>query len=232
MAIVRFSLQMGDRLPAHDAIIYSRGAIVNGTQNLTNAVTVHSGHNFLVGHKFYYALTRSNVVKSRVFTVTNTASTEITYSGGAFTWVDGSLLVPLGLDTGAVQQPDGSYSDPLYDGTTVTVYSDPAGDNQYLYGQVPIEPGGDLGFWCATSDLWILARDSRGRIVRVYIVSQTSTGAGAGSSIEVASDTSVPGDNNNPSFLVVRATDVGDKIYIWAKDSSNNYAWEEIVEIA
>ena len=66
MAIVRFSLQMGDRLPAHDAIIYKRGAVVDGTQNLTNAVTVHAGHDILLGEKFYYALSRSNVIKTRV----------------------------------------------------------------------------------------------------------------------------------------------------------------------
>ena len=68
MAIVRFSLQMGDRLPAHDAIIYKRGAVVDGTQNLTNNLLVHAGHDILSGEKFYYALSRSNVIKTRVFT--------------------------------------------------------------------------------------------------------------------------------------------------------------------
>jgi len=233
MAIVRFSLQMGDRLPAHDAIIYSRGAIVNGTQNLTNAVTVHSGHDLLVGHKFYYALSRSNVVKTRVFTVSAKTSTQVSYTGGAFTWVDGSFMVPLGTDTGATQQPDGSYSDPVYDGSPLTVYSDPAGDSQYLAARVPIEAGGDLGFWCATSDLWILARDSRGRIVRFYIVSQSSAaGGGGGGSVVVDTDTATPGDDNNPSFLVVRAGAAGDKLYVWLKDSSDAYHWEEILEIA
>ena len=232
MAIVRFSLQMGDRLPAHDAIIYKRGAVVDGTQNLTNAVTVHAGHDILLGEKFYYALSRSNVIKTRVFTVTVVTSTVVTYGGGAFTWVDGSFLVPLGNDTGGVQQPDGSYSDPLYDGSTVVVYSDPAGGDQYLYSHVPIEPGGDLGFWCATSDLWILARDSRGRIVRFYIVSQSSATGGGSGGVTVAANTSIPGDDNNPSFLVVRAVGAGDKLYIWAKDSTDAYHWEEILEIA
>ena len=234
MAIVRFSLQMGDRLPAHDAIIYKRGAVVDGTQNLTNNLLVHSGHDILSGEKFYYALSRSNVIKTRVFTAdAGTDSTHLHYTGAAFTWVDGSFAVPLGNDTGAVQQPDGSYSDPLYDGSTVVVYSDPAGGDQYLYSHVPIEPGGDLGFWCSTSDLWILARDSRGRIVRFYIVSQSSAGGGTGGgSVVVDTDTAIPGDDNNPSFLVVRAVGAGDKLYIWAKDSTDAYHWEEILEIA
>ena len=234
MAVVRFSLQMGDRLPAHDAVIYKRGAIVNGTHNNTNTVVVHAGHNIEVNDKFYYALSRSNVVKTRVFTCTQSAATEIRYSGGAFTWVNGSFMVPLGADTGAVQQPDGSFSDPNYDGSPLEVYSDPHGDGQYLHATVPIEPGGDLGFWCSTSDLWILARDSRGRIVRFYIVSQTSAGSGGGSggSVAVEADTSTPGDDANPSFLVVRGTATGDKLYMWLKDSSDVYHWEEILQIA
>jgi hypothetical protein len=232
MAIVRFSLQMGDRLPAHDAVIYTRGAKVNGTQTLVNTVTVHAGHDFIVGHKFYYALSRSNIRKERVFTITAKTSTTVTYSGAAFTWVNDSWLVPLGVDTGAALQSDCTFTDPNYDGSPLSVYSDPAGDSSYLYAVVPVEPGGDLGFWCATSDLWILARDSRQRIVRFYIVSQTSTGGGAGGSVTVAADTSTPGDNNNPSFLVVRNAAAGDKLYVWLKDSADAYHWEEILEIA
>ena len=232
MAIVRFSLQMGDRLPAHTAVIYTRGAVVDGNQNLVNAVTVHSNHDLEVGDKFYYALTRSNIIKGRVFTVTVKTATQIDYGGAAFTWPDGSFIVPLGTDTGAEQQPDGSYSDPQYDGSPLSVYSDPSGDDAYLYAHVPIEPGGDLGFWCATSDLWILALDSRNRIVRFYIVSQTSTGGDTAGSVVVDTDTSTPGDDANPSFLVVRAVGEGDKLYIWAKGSNDAYAWEEIVQIA
>lgn len=233
MAIVRFSLQMGDRLPAHDAVIYTRGAKVNGTQTLVNTVTVHAGHDFLIGHKFLYALTRSNVTKTRVFTVTAKTTTTVTFGGAAFTWVDDSWLVPLGVDTGGVQQPDGTFSDANYDGSPLSVYSDPAGDSSFLYARVPIEPGGDLGFWCATSDLWILARDSRGRIVRFYIVSQTSTGSGGGGGVTVVAPGDVtPGDDNNPSFRVRRVAGSGDFLDAWLKDSSDAYHWEEVLQIA
>lgn len=232
MAIVRFAIQLGDRLPAHDTVVYTRGAIVNGNQNAVNTVTVHAGHDFQIGDKFLYALSRSNVTKSRVFAITGTTATTITYSGGSFTWPNGAFLVPLGVDTGGVQQPDGTFTDPNYDGSSLSVYSDPAGDSAYLYARVPVEPGGDLGFWCATSDLWILARDSRGRIVRFYIVSQAAAGGAGGGSVSVASDTSVPGDNNNPSFLVVRAGATGDIVYMWLKDSSDAYHWEQILQIA
>ena len=219
---------MGDRLPAHDAIIYTRGAVVDGNQNLVTTVTVHQGHDFIVGHKFYYALSRSNVRKERVFTVSAKTATTISYTG-AFTWPDGSFLVPLGVDTGAVQQPDGSYSDPNYDGSPLSVYSDPAGDGAYLYARVPIEAGGDLGFWCATADLWVLARDSRGRIVRFYIVSQSATGGGAGGSVTVDTDTATPGDDNNPGFLVVRAAGEADIWYAWTKGSDDVYFWMEFM---
>ena len=239
MAIVRFSLQIGDRLPAHDAVVYKRGAVVNGNQNNVKTVTVHSGHDIQIGDKFYYALSRSNIRKERVFTAL-TGGTDATHvkfahpsSSGSFSFPDGAFLVPLGTDTGASLQQDGSYSDPNYDGSPLQVYSDPAGNGQYLNAHVPIEPGGDLGFWCSTSDLWILARDSRGRIVRFYIVSQTSAaGSGTGGSVTVAEDTSIPGDDLNPSFLVVRADDAGDILYVWLKDSSNVYHWEQVLQIA
>jgi hypothetical protein len=235
MAIVRFSLQMGDRLPAASAVIFKRGAVVNGNQNAVNMVTVHQPHDFADGDKFYYALTRSNIIKTRVFTVTGynpNFPTQVPYSGAVFTWPDGSFLVPLGTDTGAEQQPDGSYSDPNYDGSPLSVYSDPHGDDAYLYAKVPIEPGGDLGFWCSTSDLWILALDSRLRIVRFYIVSQSSATAGGSGGVTVDTDSATPGDDANPSFLIVRNAGEGDKLYIWAKGSNDAYAWEEIVQIA
>lgn len=222
---------MGDRLPAHSAIVYTRGGIVAGNQNNTNEVTVHAGHDIQVGHKFFYALSRSNVVKTRVFTCTARTATTVQYSGATYTWKDGTFLVPLGNDTGGVEQTDGSFSDVNFDGSTVETYSDPAGDEQYLYSEVPIEPGGDLGFWCNTADLWILARDSRGRIVRFYIVSQASASGAGGGSVVVDTDTATPGDDNNPSFLVVRAVGEGDKLYCWLKGSNDAYAWEEIISI-
>lgn len=222
---------MGDRLPAHSAIVYTRGAIVAGTQNNTNEVTVHAGHDIQVGHKFFYALSRSNIVKTRVFTCTARTATTVEYSGATYTWKDGTFLVPLGNDTGGVEQQDGSFTDVNFDGSTVEVYSDPAGDEQYLNAEVPIEPGGDLGFWCNTADLWILARDSRGRIVRFYIVSQAAASGGGGGGIVVDEDTGTPGDDNNPSILVVREAGVGDIVYFWLKDSEDAYEWREILAI-
>lgn len=190
MAIVRFSLQMGDRLPAHTAVVMGRGAIVNGNQTNVNAVAVHSGHDLSVNDKFYYALSRSNVIRTRVFTVTVKTATLITYSGAPFSWPSGAFLVPLGVDTGAELQSDGSWSDPNFDGSPLTAYSDPNGDGSYPYAEVPVEPGGDLGFWCATFEVWILALDSRRRIVRVYI--QSAGGSSSGPTVFVVTAATLP----------------------------------------
>jgi len=239
VAISRYNLQLGGRLPLHDAVIYPRGAIVNGNQNNVAQVTVHNGHDFSVNDKFYYALSRSNIYKQRVFSVGSNgfSSTTLRFTPPQstttrFSFPDGALLVPLGADTGCTQNPDGSWSDPNFDGSSVAVYADPNGDSQYLNATVPIEPGGDLGFWCSVPDIWVLARDSRQNIQRIYICSQVGGSGGGGTSISVNANTSVPGDDTAPSFMIVRNNGVGDQIYIWARDSAGVSHWELITSIA
>ena len=174
---------MDDRLPASVATVYSRGGVVNGAQNNVNVVTVHAGHDIIAGHKFLYALNRTNILVSRVFTCTVATTTQITFSGASASFTDKNLLVPLSAETGGVLQADGSYSQILWDGSTITLYKDPNGDTSYTAATVPIEAGGEVGFWSNTADVWVVTRDTGGRPLRIYILagfgSTASSGGGA-----------------------------------------------------
>lgn len=181
----RYNITMNDNLPAGLVACYTRGAIVNGDQADTNTVTVHETHDFQIGHKFLYALTRSNIQTNRVFTITAKAATTVTFSGAAIAFSDGTHLVPLGTDTGGVLQTDGTYSPLNWDGSPIQTFSDPNEDDAYTNATVPVEPGGELGFWTEEADLWAVSRQLGGKPVRVYILSSV-TGSGGQA---VASDT-------------------------------------------
>lgn len=232
MAQLRYSLSVGDRIPVHTAVVYKRGAIVNGNQNLVETVTVHEGHDIQIGQKFLYALTLSNIILTRVFTCTGRTATTVSYSG-AFTWVNRCLLVPLEADTGGTQNPDGSFNKPNYDGSTVVASVDPNGDDDYIASEVPVEPGGYLGFFTETADVWIIGMDSQRRPVRVFIESGTQgSGTGGGAGVEVGTDVTIwVGDDANPSFFIERNAGVGDKFYVWGKTSDDTYRAELIFQL-
>jgi hypothetical protein len=166
----RFNVTMNDDLPSGLVNIYTRGAIVNGAQSAVNTVTVHDTHDIQVGDKFLYALSRTNILTDRVFTVTARTATTITFSGGVFSFTDKNHLVPLGVDTGGVLQADGTYSALNWDGSTVSVGKDPNLDSLYDDAEVPVEPGGELGFWSDIEDLWGISRFTGGKPVRIYIL--------------------------------------------------------------
>ena len=183
MAILRYLITIDDRIPASVATVYSRGGVVNGAQDNVNVVTVHAGHDIVAGHKFLYSLDRTNISVGRVFTCTVATTTQITFSGAAATFTDKNHLVPLSADTGAILQADGTFSQINWDGSTVVLFKDPNGDTTYTAATVPVAPGGEIGFWSNTSDVWVITRSSGGRPLRIYILagfgSTASSGGGA-----------------------------------------------------
>lgn len=176
----RFNLVMSDDLPAGSLVLYKRGAIVSGTQDETNVVTVHEGHDFEVGEKFLYALTRTNISTDRVFTITAKDATSVTFESATRAFPDGAHLVPLGVDTGGVLQSDGTYSALQWDGSTATIYSDPAGDDALDDAITSVDPGGEVGFWADLTDLWGVSRNTAGKPLRAYILSAATGGATTG----------------------------------------------------
>lgn len=226
----RFFVTIDDRLPAHDFVVYTRGAIVNGAQNAVTTVTVHPTHDIQIGDKFLYALNRTTILKNRVFTVTGRTATSVTFSGGANSFPDRALLVPLGTDSGGVQQPDGQFSDPAWDGTVVNAYR-ADGEDGYALAQVNVDAGGEVGFWCDTVDIWAIARNTRGNPLRVYMLSASGAAAGGGGVTLVTSD---PGSGNAGDLILVYNSGSGEgaTLKVWAADSSDVYHWETIIQIA
>lgn len=174
MAILRYAFTMDDHIPASQITAFTRGAVVNGAQSGVNTVTVHEGHDYQVSDKFLYALTRTNILTSRIFAITAKAATTITFSGSPETFTDKNYLVPLGADTGGVLQADGTYSILKWDGSTVVCYKDPHGDATLALATIPVEPGGEVGFWANTTEIWCVARNTGGGPLRAYILSSVS----------------------------------------------------------
>lgn len=218
----RYNVTMNDDLPAGLVGLYSRGAIVNGSQAATNTVTVHATHDFAANDKFLYALTRSNIQTDRVFVVTATTTTTVTFSGAALAFPDLSMLVPLGVDSGGVLQPDGSYSKIEWNGTDILAYKDGNGDSAYTLATVPVEPGGELGFWSTESDLWGISRNTGGKPVRVYILG-TPTISSAGTNPQLGASLSLP----RTPYAWYKADAItgltnGANVSTWADLSGNN----------
>lgn len=171
MSLARYFLDIEDRVPVTKIAVLERGAIVNGAQTGVNSVTVHAGHEFATSDKFLYCPTRMNVQgppSARVFTVSGTGDTSVTFSGSTFSFPDKALLLNLGQDTGGAQNDDGSWQNLNWDAGAITVYKDPAGDDSYTNGNVSVDPGGEVGFWGEGLVVWLAAIDTSDRAIRVY----------------------------------------------------------------
>lgn len=153
------------RVPAVDLIAYQRGARVNGVQAAVTTVTVHGDHGFANSDKFLYALDSGNILIDRVFTVSSFTSTSVTFSGDAFSFPDAAYLVNIGADT-VVVNSDGSWPIPLWDGSTVTMYSDSVGNNTITKYVMPND--GEVFLWVSATPFWGVARDNGTRPVKIY----------------------------------------------------------------
>jgi len=171
MSLARYFLNIEDRVPVSKVVVLERGAIVNGAQSAVNSVTVHAGHEFATSDKFLYCPTRVNVQgppSARVFTVSGTTDTTVTFSGNTFSFPDKALLLNLGVDTGGTQNDDGSWQKLNWDAAAISVYKDPAGDDAWTNSNVTRDPGGECGFWGDGRVLWLAAVDSADKALRVY----------------------------------------------------------------
>lgn len=178
MPAFRYVFNMEEHRPALRVTVYPRGGIVNGAHvTPINTVLIHNTHDLQIGDKFLYALTRSNILTERIFTVTARSATGVTFSGLPFSFPDKAMLIPLGVDTGGVLQADGTYSKINWDASTVSVGKDPNMDALYTASTVPIEPGGEVGFWANASDIWVIARSTGGQPLRAYIFASLAIGA-------------------------------------------------------
>jgi hypothetical protein len=148
-----------------DLIAYQRGARVNGSQENVNVVTVHGDHGIAIGDKFLYGLSSTNILTDRVFTASGSTATTVTFSGAAFTFPDAAFLVNIGVDSVTVNA-DGSWPLPIWDGSTVTMYSDSVGDNSVARLLLPND--GEVFIWVNSTPFWGVARDSGTRPCRVY----------------------------------------------------------------
>ena len=231
---LRVNLAMEDRIPADHLVIYGRGALLNGNQNLVTTFTVHPTHDFEVGHKFLYALTRTNILTNRVFTVTAKTGTTIQFNGAATSGVDKAWLIPLGVESGGVLQDDGTFSQLNYDGSTVAVYQDPNADDLFVNSEVPVDPGGEAGWWQLVSEVWAVAIARSGKPVRAYalVAAQPSVG-GEGGIAGRGSELPGTGDPDNPFFIVEPDPigEYGSILYAWMKQVDEDYAWQFITGI-
>lgn len=191
MAKAHFFIATNDRIAARYATVYKAGARLAADASASTSITVHAVHGVSNGNKLVYGLTRTNVGVRVPYTVSDVSSsldTAITVSP-ALTASAESLLVNLEADTGLALQSDGSYTAPEFDGSTVTIYSDPNGDVTITNSTVTMEAGGEISFYADAGTYWIVVHDFRRQIVRVYPdigPNPTSTVAGPVSSTDNA----------------------------------------------
>lgn len=233
---LRVNLQMEDRIPARSVVVYGRGALLNGNQNLVQSFTVHAGHDFEVGHKFFYALTRTNILTTRVFTVTDlTGATIIEFDGAVTNGVDKAWLIPLGMESGGVLQDDGTFSKVLYDGSTVVVYQDPNGDDEYDNSAVLVDAGGEVGWWQPISETWAVSIANSGKPLRAYpvavpdpsLIDDGSKVSGRGPDLPGSGDPDDPFFIQEPNPILEH----GSILWAWMKQANGNYGWQFITGI-
>ena len=207
------------RVPAVDLIAYQRGAMVNGAQANVNTVTVHGDHGLATSDKFLYALTYDNILLDRVFTVTSSDATSVTFSGDAFSFPDASFLVNIGVDSVTVNS-DGSWPRPTWDGSTVTMYSDSVGNNSITKLSLPND--GEVFVWVNTTPFWGIARDNGTRPCRVY------RDVGGGSGPKLTRSTTAP---SNPIYgdfwLKDQGAGLPDIMYQYVENGDDANDWVE-----
>jgi len=207
------------RVPAVDLIAYQRGAMVNGAQSTVNTVTVHGDHGLETDDKFLYALTYDNILYERVFTVSSSTATTVTFSGDAFSFPDASFLVNIGADTVAVLS-DGSWPLPEWDASDITMYSDSVGNNSESAHSLPND--GEVFMWVDATPFWGIARDNGRRPCRFY----RDVGGEAGPS--VTRSTTAP---SNPVYGDFWVKDQGDGLpdimYQYVENGDDTDDWVE-----
>ena len=224
MSLSRYFLNIEDRVPVKNFAVLERGAMVNGVQSAVTTVTVHDGHDLATDDKFIYCQTRTNTQLTRIFTVSSSTATTVTFSGATFSFPDKALLLNLGADTGGVIQNDGTYSKLEFDAAAVTIYEDPAGDSAITNSQASIDPGGEVGFYADGSVVWATTLDSGGLPNRVY------PDVGSAGSIAPRSTALPTAGTPGQYYVLDGGAGVGDIVYMWIKGSGDTYDWTYIIQ--
>lgn len=154
--------------------VYQVGAQVANASTGTT-LTVRAGHGFTSGDKF---IVGTDTTKYR--TVLSTTSTTIEVSQ-AVTVSLGDILVNLGEDTGGMG--------PIYDGSSIVIYSDMAGTVAISDSKVTTGSSGSYRYWLDNSDTtsWELVRDSSNRPFAVQVAPAGAGGGGAGTAVAAGS---------------------------------------------
>lgn len=225
----RFNLNAEYRIPAEQLQVYQRGAVVNGKQTNVTSILCHAGHDITAGCKFIYAMNRTTISTRRVFVAAGGTDATHVVIGTPFSFPDKALLINLGTGETAATQvlPDGTTLPPIgWNGSPVAAYKDPNGDVAWPLGRVPMETGGEAGFWANATDLWAISMDNGLKPIRVYILQGQIFGG---------SGTALPASGSPGQFFVLHNPVLGvngDIRYCWLADDTGTYHWEEDFRVA
>jgi len=151
------------QVPSSKTVVVNKsGGLVNGTQ-LGSVLNLHQGHGFAVNDYFinFDAADR----EAMLWRVTVVAATQITFTGGAATFTDGSRLVNLG------SSESGSGGAVAYDGSDKEIWTDYNGADDITESTItPDATTGRYGYWFH-GEAWELVLDSSSLAESLIIVS-------------------------------------------------------------
>lgn len=215
-----FQFKVPDGLPVKDIVVMHPGIKVYSYSAALKRSTPYDGVNsqFAVSDKYYYCKSRTEVFTGRVFTCSVHSAGFVTHSGDAFGGMeDGSYLLGLGADSGCAQISRDSWARPQWDGSRVSVYSDPEFSAEVTNGIVSLTDDGECEFWSPSQSVWIVCRDYENLPYRFYPAISEGTPRG----------TALPTAAKLGDFFLLDGT--GDTLYCYMADSSNANDWVEIM---
>lgn len=132
-----------------------------------NVITMGAGHGFVAGEKIMVGADEATFSGSQ--SIQSVTATTITFTSGVnFNVVVGDTIINLGVDTGTSQ--------PNYDGSTVTIYSDPAGATAISNEEVTVNEGGEYSYYHnGATNLWEVVRSSNNDVGAVGYVKDAYT---------------------------------------------------------
>lgn len=217
MPLSHYFHNVEDRVPARYATVYTRGALVNGAHTGVNTVAVHAGHEIATGDNFVAFVDGKTPLSDRVYTASTAASTSIVFANEVQSFPNRCILVGLGTDSGSLA------SDVAFDGSSLTVYKDPAGSASWTSANVDIQPSGEFSFYGSGRPVWVLIRNAYNKPTRVYIdVAPYGPVAAGGTALPAAG---VP----RQLFVLEQGAGLPDILYCWVKQASDAYAWVEVI---
>lgn len=177
-------------------------------------ITMAAGHEFAVGDKILINPGTDNTYSAGE-TVQSVDATSITMTGGAYSIAVGDIIFNVGADTSVTTTP-------LFDGSALVIYEDPAGSIPITSSVVTTTSQGEYEFYWSGGRVWELSRNATNDVILDYFMDGA---ADATTVVDALPTTATQGQ----IVVLNQGAGFSDIVYIYLKQSDDTYDWVELI---